>query len=171
MSLYVHVPYCDSLCFFCGCTTVITKRHDKEEPYVDRILAENYYSRLRDLTLVCERPPRPTEPPTTLIVDNLFGLRNLMFAVRHNRQAVRQKKLILLVRLGAFWMASQRLGDFLFKAPNAFSCFARQLTVQVLRGSNEQDVQRVLERCASSAMVPVDGPRWLTLHFPDEMMG
>lgn len=40
LSLYVHIPYCDSLCYFCGCTTVITQRHDKEEPYVDRVLEE-----------------------------------------------------------------------------------------------------------------------------------
>ena len=40
LSLYVHIPYCDALCFFCGCATVITQRHEKEEPYVDRVLAE-----------------------------------------------------------------------------------------------------------------------------------
>lgn len=40
MSLYVHIPYCNAMCFFCGCSTVITQRHEKEEPYVDRVLTE-----------------------------------------------------------------------------------------------------------------------------------
>ena len=40
LSLYVHIPYCNEMCFFCGCTTIVTQRHEKEEPYVDRLLAE-----------------------------------------------------------------------------------------------------------------------------------
>jgi len=39
-SLYIHIPYCDALCYFCGCSTVITQRHEKEAPYVDRVLSE-----------------------------------------------------------------------------------------------------------------------------------
>jgi oxygen-independent coproporphyrinogen III oxidase len=39
-SLYLHIPYCESLCTFCGCNTVITKDHGVESPYVDRILSE-----------------------------------------------------------------------------------------------------------------------------------
>ena len=40
LSLYVHIPYCESLCSFCGCNTVITRDHGKEQPYVELILAE-----------------------------------------------------------------------------------------------------------------------------------
>lgn len=40
LSLYVHIPYCESLCSFCGCNTVITRDHGKEQPYVDIVLAE-----------------------------------------------------------------------------------------------------------------------------------
>ena len=25
MSLYVHIPYCNAMCFFCGCASVITR--------------------------------------------------------------------------------------------------------------------------------------------------
>lgn len=39
-SLYVHIPFCESLCTFCGCNTTITRNHDVELPYVDQILAE-----------------------------------------------------------------------------------------------------------------------------------
>jgi oxygen-independent coproporphyrinogen-3 oxidase len=39
-SLYLHIPYCESLCTFCGCNTVITRDHGVESPYVDKILIE-----------------------------------------------------------------------------------------------------------------------------------
>ncbi|MCB0366913.1 MAG: oxygen-independent coproporphyrinogen III oxidase [Bdellovibrionaceae bacterium] len=39
-SLYIHTPFCESLCTFCGCNTSITKNHDKEMPYVAHILRE-----------------------------------------------------------------------------------------------------------------------------------
>jgi len=39
-SLYLHIPFCESLCTFCGCNTIITKDHKKETPYVDLILKE-----------------------------------------------------------------------------------------------------------------------------------
>ena len=29
LSLYVHIPFCQSLCYFCGCMTVIRKRDDR----------------------------------------------------------------------------------------------------------------------------------------------
>ena len=40
LSLYVHVPYCQSPCFYCGCNRVITRDLTKGEPYVQRILKE-----------------------------------------------------------------------------------------------------------------------------------
>ncbi len=40
LSLYIHIPYCETLCTFCGCNTVITKDHKKEDPYVESVLAE-----------------------------------------------------------------------------------------------------------------------------------
>jgi oxygen-independent coproporphyrinogen-3 oxidase len=39
-SLYLHIPFCESLCTFCGCNTSITKDHGKGLPYVDTLLKE-----------------------------------------------------------------------------------------------------------------------------------
>lgn len=39
-ALYVHLPYCETLCTFCGCNTSITKDHSKERPYVDLVIKE-----------------------------------------------------------------------------------------------------------------------------------
>jgi oxygen-independent coproporphyrinogen-3 oxidase len=40
LAVYVHLPFCESLCSFCGCNNVITRDHDREAPYVDLVLAE-----------------------------------------------------------------------------------------------------------------------------------
>ncbi|QLE00610.1 oxygen-independent coproporphyrinogen III oxidase [Galbibacter sp. BG1] len=40
LSLYIHLPYCESLCTFCGCHKHITKRHEVESPYIDTLLEE-----------------------------------------------------------------------------------------------------------------------------------
>lgn len=40
ISLYLHLPFCESLCTFCGCHKHITKRHEVEEPYIRALLKE-----------------------------------------------------------------------------------------------------------------------------------
>ncbi|MCW1952845.1 MAG: oxygen-independent coproporphyrinogen III oxidase [Flavobacteriia bacterium] len=40
MSLYIHLPFCESLCTFCGCHKRITKRHELELPYIQTLLEE-----------------------------------------------------------------------------------------------------------------------------------
>ncbi|UUC44302.1 oxygen-independent coproporphyrinogen III oxidase [Flavobacterium cerinum] len=40
ISLYIHLPFCESLCTFCGCHKRITKRHDVEHPYIKAVLKE-----------------------------------------------------------------------------------------------------------------------------------
>src|SRR5687768_14153222 len=40
LSLYIHLPFCESLCTFCGCNTVITRDHGRSKPYIDRVLRE-----------------------------------------------------------------------------------------------------------------------------------
>jgi oxygen-independent coproporphyrinogen-3 oxidase len=40
ISLYIHLPFCDSLCTFCGCHKRITTRHEVEHPYIEALLKE-----------------------------------------------------------------------------------------------------------------------------------
>ncbi|WP_223548141.1 oxygen-independent coproporphyrinogen III oxidase [Aestuariivivens sp. NBU2969] len=40
ISLYIHLPFCESLCTFCGCNKRITKQHNVEFPYIDAVLKE-----------------------------------------------------------------------------------------------------------------------------------
>ncbi len=40
LSLYVHVPFCFSPCFYCGCNRVITRDHSRAATYMDRLVRE-----------------------------------------------------------------------------------------------------------------------------------
>lgn len=40
ISLYIHLPFCESLCTYCGCNTRITVNHNVEVPYVKALLNE-----------------------------------------------------------------------------------------------------------------------------------
>jgi oxygen-independent coproporphyrinogen-3 oxidase len=52
ISLYVHLPFCESLCIYCGCNKKISRTHTVEDAYVDAVLKEwSMYLALM------ERPP------------------------------------------------------------------------------------------------------------------
>jgi oxygen-independent coproporphyrinogen-3 oxidase len=40
LSLYVHIPFCAHVCYYCACNKVITKRREKAQPYLDRLYQE-----------------------------------------------------------------------------------------------------------------------------------
>ena len=40
VSVYIHLPFCESLCTFCGCHKRITKNHAVETPYLEAVLKE-----------------------------------------------------------------------------------------------------------------------------------
>ena len=40
ISLYIHLPFCENLCTFCGCHKRITKQHSVESPYITTLLKE-----------------------------------------------------------------------------------------------------------------------------------
>lgn len=40
LSLYFHIPFCETLCWFCGCTTVITLNHSQGQRYIDYLEKE-----------------------------------------------------------------------------------------------------------------------------------
>src|SRR3954465_7283360 len=40
ISIYIHLPFCESLCTYCGCNKKITANHSVEAEYMDAILKE-----------------------------------------------------------------------------------------------------------------------------------
>jgi oxygen-independent coproporphyrinogen-3 oxidase len=40
LSLYVHIPFCESVCYYCACNKVITKHHERASEYLDVLAQE-----------------------------------------------------------------------------------------------------------------------------------
>jgi oxygen-independent coproporphyrinogen-3 oxidase len=81
ISIYIHLPFCESLCTFCACHKHITKRHEVEEKYIETVIKEwKLY-----LALVHE-PPIIKElhlgggTPTFLSKENLKYLMDSLFS-------------------------------------------------------------------------------------------
>lgn len=49
LSVYMHLPFCEERCLFCGCHVIITRHHERTEPYLELLK--------REIALVAERAP------------------------------------------------------------------------------------------------------------------
>lgn len=75
ISLYVHLPFCESLCTYCGCNTRITKNHQVEEPYIAHILKEwDLYKEALGMDIVISEIHFGGGTPTFFTAENLQTL-------------------------------------------------------------------------------------------------
>jgi oxygen-independent coproporphyrinogen-3 oxidase len=80
ISLYIHLPFCESLCTFCGCNKRITKRHEVEHPYIEALLKEwELYCKLFDHKPIIKEIHLGGGTPTFFSVENLKKLINGIF--------------------------------------------------------------------------------------------
>jgi oxygen-independent coproporphyrinogen-3 oxidase len=72
ISLYIHLPFCESLCTFCACHKHITKRHELEHPYIEAVIKEwNLYVALMDEVPVIKEIHLGGGTPTFFSPENL----------------------------------------------------------------------------------------------------
>lgn len=86
ISLYIHLPFCESLCTFCGCNKRITKRHDVEHPYIEALLKEwELYCELLPKKPIIKEIHLGGGTPTFFSPENLERLINGLFenALKH----------------------------------------------------------------------------------------
>ncbi|WP_299012598.1 oxygen-independent coproporphyrinogen III oxidase [uncultured Polaribacter sp.] len=86
ISLYIHLPFCESLCTFCACHKHITKRHEVEEEYIETVLKEwKLYVALVDETPIVKELHLGGGTPTFFSKENLKYLMDGIFenAKRH----------------------------------------------------------------------------------------
>ncbi|OSY87996.1 coproporphyrinogen III oxidase [Tenacibaculum holothuriorum] len=80
ISLYIHLPFCESLCTFCACHKHITKRHEVEEPYIETVLKEwDLYIDLVDEIPLIKEIHLGGGTPTFFSVEQLEKLINGLF--------------------------------------------------------------------------------------------
>ncbi|MDX8396903.1 MAG: oxygen-independent coproporphyrinogen III oxidase [Mariprofundaceae bacterium] len=40
LSLYIHIPFCNTVCYYCGCNKIVTKKYERAEPYLELLIKE-----------------------------------------------------------------------------------------------------------------------------------
>ena len=40
LSLYVHIPFCDTVCYYCACNKIVTRKHERAATYLDYLKRE-----------------------------------------------------------------------------------------------------------------------------------
>ncbi|MEQ6123355.1 oxygen-independent coproporphyrinogen III oxidase [Pseudotenacibaculum sp. MALMAid0570] len=86
ISLYIHLPFCESLCTFCACHKHITKRHEMEDPYIQTVLKEwELYTNLMNEIPVVKEVHLGGGTPTFFSPKNLQELMNgiLSKSIKH----------------------------------------------------------------------------------------
>lgn len=75
ISLYCHIPFCDTVCFYCGCNKVVTKDKTKAEPYLDALFKEiDQQGELFDSTRLVEQMHFGGGTPTFLSNEQIIRL-------------------------------------------------------------------------------------------------
>ncbi|SHM82672.1 oxygen-independent coproporphyrinogen III oxidase [Polaribacter sp. KT 15] len=87
ISIYIHLPFCESLCTFCACHKHITKRHEVEEEYIETVLKEwKLYVGLIDETPIIKELHLGGGTPTFFSKENLEYLMNGIFSISKKHQ-------------------------------------------------------------------------------------
>jgi oxygen-independent coproporphyrinogen-3 oxidase len=122
-ALYVHIPFCESLCTYCGCNTRITRNHGVSSPYVGTVLKEwdLYLLGLGRDVPVSELhlgggtptflPPEELERLVTGILSRSKLSRSREFSVEADPRVTTEEHLKTLARLG-FKRLSLGIQDF-----------------------------------------------------------
>ena len=80
LSLYIHLPFCENMCTFCGCNKRITKNHNVESPYIEAVLKEwALYCAILDKKPIIREIHLGGGTPTFFSIKNLEDLINGIF--------------------------------------------------------------------------------------------
>jgi len=82
LSLYFHIPFCDTVCFYCACNKVVTKHHERATDYLDHLTKEiELQSALFDRDRKVDQLHWGGGTPTFL---DAAGISRLMSRIREN---------------------------------------------------------------------------------------
>jgi len=158
LSLYFHIPFCDTICFFCACSKVWTRDRSKSIPYLERLHKEiEMQSALFDKTRIVNQLHWGGGTPTFINMDemralmdktrqhfNLYNDDSGEYSIEIDPREANRKKILLLRELG-FNRMSLGVQDFDPKVQKAIN-----------RIQSEQETFEVLEAAHESGFVSVN---------------
>ncbi|MEJ2513630.1 MAG: oxygen-independent coproporphyrinogen III oxidase [Gammaproteobacteria bacterium] len=125
LSVYVHVPFCHSLCYYCGCYKIVTRHQHSADPYVEHLVEEMRMQaqlfdpkrRVDQLHFGGGTPTFLNETQFRAVMEGLFryfGLHrgdNREYSIEIDPRSVDEKTLPMLAELG-FNRLSLGIQDF-----------------------------------------------------------
>ena len=130
LALYVHIPFCEALCYFCACNKVITKDASVGAPYVDAVIREletvsSLLQKQNDLTQISWGGGTPTYLPVEQMerlfqgISDSFGIaKDAEISIEVDPRVTSEEQLECLSRLG-FNRISLGVQDFDLKVQKA----------------------------------------------------
>ncbi len=112
LSLYVHIPFCESLCYYCACNKIITKHHERAAPYLRYLTREvELYTNAMGMGQSVSQLHLGGGTPTFLSDDELRELMTMLkrsfsfaaggeYSVEVDPRTVNDQRLALLFELG-----------------------------------------------------------------------
>ncbi len=112
LSLYVHIPFCESLCYYCACNKIVTKHHERAEEYLRYLSREvDFHTAHLGTGQVISQLHLGGGTPTFLSDDELRSLMTMLrrsfnfapggeYAIEVDPRTVDAKRLAVLAELG-----------------------------------------------------------------------
>ncbi len=112
LSLYVHIPFCESLCYYCACNKIVTKHHERAEEYLRYLSREvDFHTAHLGAGQVISQLHLGGGTPTFLSDDELRSLMTMLrrsfnfapggeYAIEVDPRTVDAKRLAVLAELG-----------------------------------------------------------------------
>lgn len=147
LSLYVHIPFCQSLCYYCGCNKIVTRNAARIQSYLDALHAEiDMQAELFDRRRPVSQIHFGGGTPTYLADSQLIALMNRLakgftlatttdheFSIEIDPRSTHNETIQLLAQLG-FNRVSLGIQDFDSRVQTAIN-----------RLQSETDVQRLMD--------------------------
>ncbi len=157
LSLYFHIPFCDTVCFYCACNKVVTKDRSRSAPYLDRLFKEiAMQAELFDGSRPVDQLHWGGGTPTFLSHDEMIELMDVTrerfrlrdddsgeYSIEIDPREVKQDTIALLRRLG-FNRMSLGVQDFdprVQKAVNRIQ--PEEVTLATLRAARREGFKSV----------------------------
>jgi oxygen-independent coproporphyrinogen-3 oxidase len=148
LSLYFHIPFCDTICFYCGCSKIVTANKRRARPYLALLERE---IALRSAQLHSRRPVQQLHfgggTPTFLDDDEL---RRLMQAIAAGFQLLEDDSGDYAIEIHPGRMAAERVDVLRALGFNRLSMGVQDFDARVQRAVNRfnspQEVREICER-------------------------
>lgn len=176
LSLYFHIPFCNTVCYYCACNKVITKDRSQADRYLDRLVREihlqadmlPFRAQVLQLHLGGGTPTFLSDDQFERLMDAVASRFDLLaggeFSIEVDPRKVSEKTIRLLARLG-FNRMSVGIQDFSVEVQKAVNRIQTEAEtrhiIDIARSSNFRSISVDLiyglpRQCVESVMDTID---------------